>query len=215
VTVAVTNAPQQTNASCAGDPVAFTNAAGNVAVSNVTNAVGNSCVTVETLTLAVTKTPSATNVITGDPLSFTITVVNNGLASADGTTLTDPPIGGFQASTIACTNAINGAVCPPAGTVTIGNLQGAGIGLPTLPGGGAITFQLGGTFTLSVGTLVNTAIATPPAGIPVQAATGTASVAVIAPVNVPIPAMNAYALLAVMLMLAVLGGVAAGRRARR
>jgi len=44
VTVNVTNAPGQVNASCAGNPPAFTNDAANVAVTNVANGVTPSCI---------------------------------------------------------------------------------------------------------------------------------------------------------------------------
>ena len=44
VTVNVTNAPGQVNASCAGNPAAFTNDAANVVVTNVANGVTPSCI---------------------------------------------------------------------------------------------------------------------------------------------------------------------------
>jgi uncharacterized repeat protein (TIGR01451 family) len=44
VTVNVTNAPGQVNASCAGNPAAFTNDAANVVVTNVVNGITPSCI---------------------------------------------------------------------------------------------------------------------------------------------------------------------------
>jgi uncharacterized repeat protein (TIGR01451 family) len=56
LTVNVTNAAGQSNQSCTGNPANFTNASGNVSVSNVTNSVQPSCVVVAT---AVTAAPTA------------------------------------------------------------------------------------------------------------------------------------------------------------
>ncbi len=95
-------------------------------------------------------------------------------------------------------------LCPDPGLVTLANLQGGGIPLSTLPGGGTITFTLTGTYTLSSGVLVNTAIATPLNGSGVTAVTAQASVS-----GQPqqIPALRWNALIALMLVLATLGAM--------
>ena len=49
VTVNVTNAAGQVNASCAGNPAAFTNGAANVAVTNVINGVAPGCISMPSL----------------------------------------------------------------------------------------------------------------------------------------------------------------------
>ena len=56
VAVNVTNAAGQSNQTCTGNPANFTNASGNVSVSNVTNSVQPSCVVVAT---TVTAAPTA------------------------------------------------------------------------------------------------------------------------------------------------------------
>ena len=218
VTVNVTNKPQQSNASCTPSPAAFTNGSGNVTVSNVTNAVTDSCVVVNTFTLlGVTKVPNTSNPSVGGALSFTISVTNFGPSAADGTLLTDPVVAGFNASSVTCSTATNGAACPAAGAVTLGNLQGPGILLATLPAGSTITFLLNGTFTLSSGSLVNIATVTPLAGTAVVPVTAQATVTAPAPApvaSVEIPTVGWEALIALMMMLAGWGAISARRRRR-
>jgi len=204
------------NASCTGNPAAFTNATGNIGgLSNLTNAVTASCLVVNGFSFTISKTASAGSLPPGSPVTYTINVTNNGPSAASGSLLTDPAIPGFVASSIACTNATNGAACPSVATVTLGNLQGAGIALTTFPASSTITFQLGGTLTQPVGSVVNTATITTPAGVPLQTQSSSATVTVVIPTAANIPTMSEYALLVLMLLLAGGGAIYARRVARR
>lgn len=58
VTVNITNAPSQFNQSCIGNPASFTNASGNVTVSNVANSVQPSCLVVPTISSAPAAIPT-------------------------------------------------------------------------------------------------------------------------------------------------------------
>jgi len=216
VTVDVTNVAGQLNASCGSNPVAFTNGTSNISgLSNLTSAVTANCLIVNGNTFSISKVASSTSLTSGSPLSYTITATNNGPSAANGALLTDPAIAGFSASTISCTNATNGAVCPAG--VTVASLQGAGIALTTFPGGGAITFLLSGTLTQTSGSIVNTAVVSSAPGTPAVSASAAATVAVTTPPppNLPtnIPTLSEYALMLLALLLAVLGFGAS--RARR
>ena len=190
-----------------------------VTAANDTNAGNNTATDTDTVTVngntfSMTKVASAASLSTGSPLSYTITVTNNGPSSADGSALTDPAVAGFSASGIICTGATGGAACPAPANVTIGNLQGAGIVLLTFPASSTITFQLSGTFTQTAGSVVNTATVSTPAGVPLQtsSAAATVTVQIVAPAN--IPTTSDRALLVLMLLLAI-AGVIHARRTRR
>ena len=210
VTVSITNQPGQSNASCANTPAAFTNGPGNVTVTNVTNGVTNSCVVVNTFSFSITKSPSASTVTPGSPLSFTVTITNNGPAAADGAIVTDPAIPFFTASTVSCQSTTGGATCPA--PLTIAAMQGAGMTIATLPAGATVTLRIDGTTSLASGSLINTVTVTPPAGIP-GVASASATAAVAAQIGV-IPTLSGNALIALMLLI---GLASAGylRRAKR
>jgi len=205
ITVDVTNAAGQTNASCGTNPVAFTNGTGNISglATNLTNNVQSSCLVVNSNTFSITKTPSSNLLTPNSPLSYTIVVTNNGPSAANGATLTDPVIGGFSATGVSCTTTTGGAACP--GTVTLGALQSVGgIALTTFPANSSITFVLSGTFT-GTGVTVNTATVTSPPG---AAAPVSASAAATVAVNSPaanIPTLAEQALIALALLLAFAG----------
>ena len=166
---------------------------------------------VSLFTYTVNKVPSQSSLEPNSPLTFTITVTNNGPSNASGSILKDPAIVGFTASDVTCTGSSNGASCPAG--VNLGNLQGAGITLTSLPAGGQLTFSLTGTFTQSLGSVTNTATVCPAAGITQSLCKdGTTTVNVFIPVT-SIPTLSEYALMALMLMLAAMGGLYV-RRAR-
>ena len=211
IKVDVTNVPLQVG-TC--PDANLTNGPSNVTgLINLTNAVTPSCVAVGQ-TFSISKVASANTLPPNSALSFTITVTNNGPSAANGSILTDPAVAGFAASAISCTGATNGAVCPAPVNVTLANLQGAGIVLPTFPANSTITFQLSGTFTQPSGSVINTATVSSPPGVPLQtqSSSATVSVQIVPPAN--IPTMSEQAVLALMLLLAVAGATYV-RRARR
>lgn len=81
---------------------------------------------------------------------FTVTVRNGGVAAASSTTLTVPAVAGLTYEAAVCT-ASEGAMCPS--TVTAHALAG-GLGLPSIPVGGLLSFVLDGVTTGAAGTLV-------------------------------------------------------------
>ena len=98
----------------------------------------------------------------GATLKYTLVVSNSGPLSASGTLVQDPAVANFTATSVACTAVSGGAVCPAGAQLTVANLQGAGIVIPTLPNGGTVTLTVSGTAGLA--NIVNVASITPPAG---------------------------------------------------
>ncbi len=147
VTVAVTNVPRQVNLSCDSSPALFTNAAGNLTVSNVTNGVLASCVTVTPKLPTLTKSFAPPTFPVGGTTTLTFTVTNPaenpalsnvgfvdtlpaGLQVAPG-----PVIGGT------CTNAAAATSAPAGGTsISVANLQvPAGTAAPPADGSCTVT----------------------------------------------------------------------------
>lgn len=98
--------------------------------------------------LLVSKTNNATSVTTGTQTTYDIVVSNTGPDAANGAILTDPAPTGLDScvlAAVACT-ASGGAACPTQGAGTgqlsVANLQGAGVVIPTLPNGGSVTVHL-------------------------------------------------------------------------
>jgi uncharacterized repeat protein (TIGR01451 family) len=128
VTVNVTNAAGQFNADCTGDPAAFTNAAGNVVVTNVLNGIQSSCLVVAGPTLTKSFSPTTINSGGTTVLTFTVTnpagspaVSNIGFTDTlpSGLAVGNPPsVGGTCANAAAATTATAGT-----GTIAVSNLQ--------------------------------------------------------------------------------------------
>ena len=130
VTVNVTNASGQVNASCGASPAAFTNTSANVTVTNVANGVTPSCLTVTSITPTLNKAFSPTTIVDGGTtvLTFTVTapagapaVSNVGFVDALPSGLqvaSVANVGGTCANAAAATTAVAGS-----GTITVTNLQ--------------------------------------------------------------------------------------------
>jgi uncharacterized repeat protein (TIGR01451 family) len=99
--------------------------------------------------LAVTKTDNQTDCVAESIATYTLVVSNAGPAIGDGAVLKDVPGVGLTLTGVSCTGATNGAACPAPAAVTLANLVGAGIILPTLPATGTVTFQVTGTCPLN------------------------------------------------------------------
>jgi uncharacterized repeat protein (TIGR01451 family) len=148
VTVNVTNAPEQFNPSCSGNPAAFTNDAGNVSVTNVDNGISASCVAV--LAPVLTKSFSTAVFPAGGSAVLTFTLANpSGSPAVSDVGFTDtlpaglvvaspPAVGGTCVNAAAATSATAGGTAitvtgldVPAGsaactvTVDVTNANGA------------------------------------------------------------------------------------------
>ena len=112
----------------------------------------------------ITKTGPAT-VSAGSTLSYSLAASNAGPADASGLLIKDPAVANFTATSVACVAATGGAQCPAAGTLSVANLQGAGIPVPTLPSGSSVTLSVTGTAGNGSGNISNTASAIVPATV--------------------------------------------------
>ena len=131
VTVNVTNVVGQINASCAGNPAAFTNTAVSVSgLANVLNGVQPSCLVVAASAVTLTKAFSPTTISGGGTTVLMFTVTNPGGGPAvsnvgftdtlpSGLVVGNPPaVGGTCANAAAATIATAGG-----NTVAVSNLQ--------------------------------------------------------------------------------------------
>jgi uncharacterized repeat protein (TIGR01451 family) len=102
-----------------------------------------------TTNLRIAKDANPTAVRSGETVTYTIAVNNDGPGPGDGAVIRDPAIFGVDCSagTLACGNAAGGAVCPASPTVA--DLQGSGVTIPTFPAGGSMQFTLTCTVTAS------------------------------------------------------------------
>jgi len=96
----------------------------------------------EPAAISVTKSNASTSVTAGQITVYDLVVVNDGPAAANNTRLTDPPAAGLACTSVACTSSTPGGICPAPAAVTIGNLQGAGVVLSSLPANSTLTFQV-------------------------------------------------------------------------
>jgi len=102
------------------------------------------------------------SVSAGAPVSYTVVISNAGPHDAGGAVVKDPAVANFTATGVTCTAATAGAVCPSSG-LTVANLQGPGIVMPTFPSGSSVTFVVSGT--AGNNNIVNVASITAPATV--------------------------------------------------
>lgn len=99
--------------------------------------------------LGITKTNAVTGVLAGSSTTYTITVTNSGPGNATNTLVTDPATTGLSCSTVSCSVASGAAVCPVPPALSLANLQGGGVPIPTFPAGSSLNFLVGCTVTAS------------------------------------------------------------------
>jgi uncharacterized repeat protein (TIGR01451 family) len=145
VSVPVTSAPGQSNASCAANPAAFTNSAINItSTANITNTVASSCVVIQAAAnLSVTKTNSpTTTVAAGSTTVYTVTFANAGPGGADGALIRDIPSAGLSSCIVLTPCSVTGsAVCPTVAALN-GSLFTTGTTLATFPANSSISFRV-------------------------------------------------------------------------
>jgi uncharacterized repeat protein (TIGR01451 family) len=112
------------------------------------------------LTIAKTGPPT---VGAGGTVRYLLVVGDQGPLAASGALVQDPAVANFSATGVTCTAATGGAVCPTAAQLTIANLQGPGIAIPTLPNGGSVTLAVSGA--AGAANIANTASIGAPAGV--------------------------------------------------
>jgi uncharacterized repeat protein (TIGR01451 family) len=124
------------------------NAAATAAGANIICTFTN---TLQQADLQVVKTASPNPVVSGDVVTYTLVVSNNGPSAASNVLLTDSASAGQTCttpSTTATCTATGGASCPSP-TVPVSTLLGSGVTIPSLPAGGQVSITLQCTVTAS------------------------------------------------------------------
>jgi uncharacterized repeat protein (TIGR01451 family) len=102
-----------------------------------------------TVNLRIDKTANPATLRSGETVTYTMIVNNDGPGAGDGAVVTDPVIPGVDCSagTLVCGSESGGAVCPASPTVT--DLQNIGLTIPALPVGASLQLTLACTVTAS------------------------------------------------------------------
>lgn len=82
--------------------------------------------------LSITKTNVVTVLQAGQTTSYTITIQNSGPSTVSGAIFRDPVAAGLTCTSVSCLGVVGATSCPAGASVTIANLQGSGIVLPTM-----------------------------------------------------------------------------------
>ncbi|MCY7313265.1 MAG: DUF11 domain-containing protein [Pseudoxanthomonas sp.] len=98
-----------------------------------------------TADLSISKSNSTGTVTAGGTTSYAIVVRNAGAAAASNAVVRDPATPGLSCTSNPTCSAAGGASCPA--SLAIASLQGTGLVIPSLPSGGAVTFNLTCTVT--------------------------------------------------------------------
>jgi uncharacterized repeat protein (TIGR01451 family) len=101
----------------------------------------------------------------GGALSYSLVASNAGPADAGGSLIKDPAVANFTATSVSCLAAVGGAQCPPAGSLNIANIEGAGVAIATFPSGSSVTLSISGTAGDGSGNISNTASVLVPATV--------------------------------------------------
>ena len=118
-----------------------------------------SCVFTNTANRAnatITKSGPAT-VNAGATVNYSLVAANAGPADASGLLVKDPAVANFTATSVTCGTASGGAQCPPPASLTVANIQGAGIIIPALPNASSVTLIVTGTAGNGSGNISNVA----------------------------------------------------------
>lgn len=149
---AITGTVRVSNSACPG-PLVNTAAVAGFRAPYADSTAANGTSTVSTTlgcsgTLTVAKDNGSSSVTTGTTTTYTVTVANQGPASADGAVVSDTPDAGLSGCSVVSCSASGGnpvASCP----ATPANLLTGGAALPSLPSGGSVVFGVRCTVTAS------------------------------------------------------------------
>jgi Domain of unknown function DUF11 len=132
-------------ASCPG-PLSNTAVLSNATIGEVLTSDNTSTVSTTLncgASMVIAKTDNKATTTSGSANNYVITLTNNGPSAGDGSVITDTVGTGLTcpaSNVVTCAVLAGGAVCP-AGPLTIANLTGAGITVPTLPVTGSLQFS--------------------------------------------------------------------------
>ncbi len=161
--------------------------------------------------LTASKTNNAATYTPGTTTTYTIVVGNNGPSNAIGALVSDPKPAQIASWTWVCSGATGGATGCDGAASNSSNFTDT----VNLPVGGTITYTVTALISpTATGNLVNTVTVSLPSGGTPGTATDIDTPPDIPVIVEKIPTLTEYALIALMLMLAMVGGIYT-RRARR
>jgi uncharacterized repeat protein (TIGR01451 family) len=82
--------------------------------------------------LSITKTNTVTSLVAGSTTSYSVTITNTGPSNVNNALFRDTPSAGLVCTSISCV-ANGAALCPLPANLTIANMTGPGIQIPSLP----------------------------------------------------------------------------------
>jgi uncharacterized repeat protein (TIGR01451 family) len=82
--------------------------------------------------LSITKTNTVTSLVAGQTTSYIVTVANAGPSAVTNALFRDVPSAGLQCTSISCA-VIGAGSCPLPAALTVANMTGSGIQIPSLP----------------------------------------------------------------------------------
>ena len=166
VTIGFTTSAIATNLACSASSGAGNGLynAVNITGSSVSNS--NACVDGppdKLADLAIQKNGPAV-AIAGSTITYTLTLINNGLSAANGATFADTLPATLSNTTATCT-AVAGAGTSPCNAITVSNAGGVVSGvIPVFPSGASVIITVTGTAPGS-GTMLNVSTITPPSDV--------------------------------------------------
>lgn len=112
------------------------------AAAQLTNNTGtDSVVVTPSVNLSITKSNTVTALISGQTVTYDITIGNSGPGNAGGAVVTDPAVPGLNCTAVTCTVASGAGVCPST-PISLAAFQGAGVSIPSLPANASVVFSL-------------------------------------------------------------------------
>lgn len=105
----------------------------------------------------ITKTDGITTIKSGNTTNYTVVITNTTGVELSNAVFKDPAVTNINVNSVSCT-AAGGASCP---SVTVADMQGSGITIPTMPVNSSVTFTINATLIGNPGdTRTNTASVT-------------------------------------------------------
>lgn len=92
--------------------------------------------------LSITKSNAVATLAAGATTSYTVTVANAGPGDASNAIVRDPAAAGLSCTSVTCSVASGTAACPAPPALTIANLQGGGITIPTFNANSSLNFVI-------------------------------------------------------------------------
>ncbi|MCK7593437.1 hypothetical protein M0G41_07120 [Lysobacter sp. CAU 1642] len=113
--------------------------------------------------LSILKTNGLSQVATGVPTVYSLTVANAGPATVSNALIWDPQATGLAKTAVSCGSPSGGAVCPSAPSVA--DLEAGILAIPSLPPGSSLVLSVTADVLASSGNVSNLAVVSAPQGI--------------------------------------------------